>query len=50
MKKIRFIIVGAKWHDKVNGNTYNNAKILDTKTGANLLQGLFLWLRQFILS
>lgn len=39
MKKIRFIVVGAKWHDKVNGNTYNNAKILDTKTGQIYYKG-----------
>lgn len=28
----RFIIKGAKWWDKVNGNTYNSAIIYDTKT------------------
>lgn len=29
----RFVVVGCKWWDKVNGNTYNNAKIKDLKTG-----------------
>ena len=28
----RFLIVGAKWWDKVNGNTYNSAIIKDLKT------------------
>lgn len=27
MKK--FVIIGAKWFDSVNGNTYHNAKIID---------------------
>lgn len=27
-KKIKAVIIGAKWFDKVNGNTYNNAKII----------------------
>lgn len=31
MKK--FVIIGGKWFDKVNGNTYNSAKIIDTETG-----------------
>lgn len=30
--KNRFLIKGAKWWDRVNGNTYNAAKITDTKT------------------
>lgn len=29
MKK-QYFVVGAKWFDKVNGNTYCNAKIIDT--------------------
>ena len=28
----RFLIIGAKWWDKVNGNTYNSAVIIDNKT------------------
>ena len=28
MKK-KYYCVGAKWFDKVNGNTYNNAKVVD---------------------
>lgn len=31
-KQKRFIVLGCKWFDRVNGNTYHNAKILDTKT------------------
>lgn len=31
MKK--FVVIGGKWFDKVNGNTYNSAKIIDTETG-----------------
>lgn len=27
-KKVKAVIIGAKWFDKVNGNTYNNAKII----------------------
>ena len=30
--KKRFLIVGAKWWDKVNGNTYNSSIIIDNKT------------------
>lgn len=25
-----FVVIGAKWFDKVNGNTYCNAKVIDT--------------------
>ena len=28
-KKHNFVIIGALWLDKVNGNTYHRAKILD---------------------
>lgn len=31
MKK--FVVIGGKWFDKVNGNTYHTAKIIDTETG-----------------
>lgn len=31
--KIKFIVTGAKWFDKVNGNTYHNAKIVNGETG-----------------
>ena len=27
------IAIGAKWHDKVNGNTYHNCKVIDGLTG-----------------
>ena len=30
MKK--FIIVGKKWHDDVNGNTYHSVQVIDTTT------------------
>lgn len=30
----KFVVIGGKWFDKVNGNTYNSAKIIDTETGA----------------
>jgi hypothetical protein len=29
----KFVVIGAKWFDRVNGNTYNSAKIIDTETG-----------------
>lgn len=29
----KFVVIGGKWFDKVNGNTYNSAKIIDTETG-----------------
>ena len=29
MKTNLFIVTGAKWFDRVNGNTYNNAKVID---------------------
>ena len=28
-KKNSFVVIGGKWFDKVNGNTYHNAKIID---------------------
>lgn len=28
-----YIVIGGKWFDKVNGNTYNSAKIIDAETG-----------------
>lgn len=28
-----YIIIGGKWRDKVNGNTYNSAKIIEAATG-----------------
>lgn len=31
-KPIRFVVIGALWFDRVNGNSYNVAKIIDTKT------------------
>ena len=31
-KKV-FVVIGGKWFDKVNGNTYNSAKIIDTESG-----------------
>lgn len=28
-----YVVVGGKWFDKVNGNTYHSAKVIDTETG-----------------
>ena len=28
-----YLIIGAKWHDRVNGNTYCNARIVNGATG-----------------
>ncbi len=28
-----YLILGAKWRDKINGNTYCNARIIDGATG-----------------
>lgn len=38
MKKT-FVVIGATWFDKVNGNTYCNAKIIDTATGDEMFTG-----------
>jgi len=27
-----YVVVGGKWFDKVNGNTYHSAKVLDVET------------------
>lgn len=27
-----YVVIGAKWFDKANGNTYCNAKVIDTFT------------------
>lgn len=29
----KFVVIGGLWFDKINGNTYNVAKILDCDTG-----------------
>ena len=34
MEKRYFVVIGGKWFDKVNGNTYNTAKIIEPKTRA----------------
>ena len=40
MKKIKtYVVVGGLWFDKVNGNTYHNAHILDTETGKEYYTG-----------
>jgi len=39
MEEKKFIIIGGKWFDKVNGNTYHNAKIIDADTGATYYAG-----------
>lgn len=31
-QKKTFVVIGAKWFDSVNGNTYHNAKIIDAET------------------
>lgn len=28
-----YLILGAKWHDRVNGNTYCNARVINGSTG-----------------
>lgn len=28
-----YIVIGGKWHDRVYGNTYNSAKIIEAETG-----------------
>lgn len=28
-----YLILGAKWHDKTNGNTYCNARVINGSTG-----------------
>ena len=40
MKEVKnFVIVGGLWFDKVNGNTYHNAHILDAETGEEYYTG-----------
>ena len=29
-----YVVIGGKWFDKINGNTYNSAKIIDTESGS----------------
>lgn len=36
----KYVVLGGKWFDKVNGNTYHNAKIVDTETGHIFYSGL----------
>jgi hypothetical protein len=33
MNNKTFLILGAKWFDKVNGNTYCNARVINGSTG-----------------
>ena len=40
MKETRtYVVVGGLWFDKVNGNTYHNAHILDAETGKEYYTG-----------
>lgn len=40
MKEIKtYVVVGGLWFDKVNGNTYHNARILDAETGEEYYTG-----------
>lgn len=34
-----YVVVGGLWFDKINGNTYHNAHILDAETGKNYYTG-----------
>ena len=34
-----YVVVGGLWFDKVNGNTYHNAHILDTEIGKEYYTG-----------
>lgn len=41
MKEIKtYVVVGGLWFDKVNGNTYHNAHILEVETGNDYYTGL----------
>lgn len=33
-KRKRFVVIGGKWFDKINGNTYHRAKIIDMNTNS----------------
>lgn len=33
-RKIKFTVIGAKWFDKVNGNTYHSVRCIRHKDGA----------------
>ena len=40
MKETRsYVVVGGLWFDKVNGNTYHNAHILEVETGHDYYTG-----------
>ena len=30
-KKNQFVVIGGKWWDRINGNTYHRSKIIDAK-------------------
>jgi hypothetical protein len=32
--KVKFVVYGARWFDKVNGNTYHSSRIVRTEDGA----------------
>ena len=50
MKKIKVYITAAKWFDKVNGNTYHNAKIT-TEKGISFYSGYqYGYGRQYLVS
>lgn len=33
MNKVKYVVVALKWFDKVNGNTYHSAQVVNTETG-----------------
>lgn len=35
-KSGKYVIVGKKWHDDVNGNTYHSVSIVDAKTNKEI--------------
>lgn len=35
----QYVVLGCKWFDKVNGNTYHNAKIVDMFSGETFYSG-----------
>lgn len=38
-KKRIFVVIGGKWFDSINGNTYHNSKIIDIETGKTFYCG-----------
>lgn len=37
----RFVVIGRRWFEKTNGNTYHSVSLINARTGANITRNTF---------